>query len=191
MVIIALAISIALWWTLMGSKVDRNGTWLRPDNDQAQYDDDPVRWGVIATLFWGMAGFSAGLFIALQLAFPALNIEPWLNFGRVRPLHTSAVVFAFGGNALICTSFYIVQRTCRARLAFPSLARFVFWGYQLFIVLAATGYLMGVTHPQAIWPNWRGAIPACRRAILTAIRRELPRWMRWSPISRCWAQWWM
>ncbi len=155
MVIIALAISIALWWTLMGSKVDRNGTWLRPDNNQAQYDDDPVRWGVIATLFWGMAGFSAGLFIALQLAFPALNIEPWLNFGRVRPLHTSAVVFAFGGNALICTSFYIVQRTCRARLALPGLARFVFWGYQLFIVLAATGYLMGVTQSKEYAePEW-------------------------------------
>src|SRR3546814_4186996 len=91
-----------------------------------------------------MAGFLAGLFIALQMAFPQLNFEPYLNFGRLRPLHTSAVIFDFGGNALIATSFYIVQRTCRAQLAFPSLARFVFWGYQLFIVLAATGYLMGI-----------------------------------------------
>jgi cytochrome c oxidase cbb3-type subunit I len=110
------------------------------------YDDDPIRWGVIATLFWGVAGFLAGLYIALQLAFPALNLGlEYTSFGRLRPLHTSAVIFAFGGNALIATSFWVVQRTCRARLAFPSLARFVFWGYQLFIVLAATGYLLGVT----------------------------------------------
>jgi len=120
-----------------------------------RYDDDPVRWGVIATLFWGMAGFLAGLFIALQLAFPQLNFEPYLNFGRVRPLHTSAVIFAFGGNALIASSFYVVQRTCRAQLAFPALARFVFWGYQLFIVLAATGYLLGITQSREYAePEW-------------------------------------
>ncbi len=123
--------------------------------DPTRYDDDPIRWGVIATMFWGTAGFLAGLFIALQLAFPALNFEPYLNFGRVRPLHTSAVIFAFGGNALIATSFYVVQRTCRARLAFPALARFVFWGYQLFIVLAASGYLMGVTQSREYAePEW-------------------------------------
>jgi cytochrome c oxidase cbb3-type subunit 1 len=112
----------------------------------SHYDDDPIRWGAIATLFWGIAGFTVGLIIALQLAFPVLNFNlEYTTFGRLRPLHTSAVIFAFGGNALIATSFYVVQRTCRARLAFPGLARFVFWGYQLFIVLAATGYLMGVT----------------------------------------------
>ncbi len=123
--------------------------------DPSRYDDDPVRWGVIATMFWGIVGMLAGVFIALQLAFPALNFEPWLNFGRVRPLHTSAVIFAFGGNALIATSFYIVQRTCRARLAFPALARFVFWGYQLFIVLAASGYLLGVTQSREYAePEW-------------------------------------
>jgi len=123
--------------------------------DQGRYDDDPIRWGVIATVFWGMAGFLAGLFIALQLAYPQLNFEPWFNFGRVRPLHTSAVIFAFGGNALIATSFYVVQRTCRARLAFPGLARFVFWGYQLFIVLAATGYLLGVSQSKEYAePEW-------------------------------------
>lgn len=120
------------------------------------YDDDPIRWGAIATLFWGMAGFLVGLIIALQLAFPALNLGfEYTTFGRLRPLHTSAVIFAFGGNALIATSFYIVQRTCRARLAFPGLARFVFWGYQLFIVLAATGYLMGVTEGREYAePEW-------------------------------------
>ncbi|WP_373476818.1 cytochrome-c oxidase, cbb3-type subunit I, partial [Sphingorhabdus sp.] len=123
---------------------------------QSRYDDDPIRWGVIATLFWGIAGFTVGLIIALQLAFPALNLNlEYTTFGRLRPLHTSAVIFAFGGNALIATSFYVVQRTCRARLAFPGLARFVFWGYQLFIVLAATGYLMGVTEgKEYAEPEW-------------------------------------
>ena len=124
--------------------------------DLSLYDDDPIRWGVIATLFWGIAGFLVGLYIALQLAFPAPNFNlEYTTFGRLRPLHTSAVIFAFGGNALIATSFYVVQRTCRARLAFPSLARFVFWGYQLFIVLAATGYLMGITEAREYAePEW-------------------------------------
>ncbi|QZD93090.1 cytochrome-c oxidase, cbb3-type subunit I [Qipengyuania xiapuensis] len=123
--------------------------------EATRYDDDPVRWAVLATLFWGLAGFLAGLFIALQLVFPELNLEPYLNFGRVRPLHTSAVIFAFGGNALIATSFYVVQRTCRARLALPGMARFVFWGYQVFIVLAATGYLLGITQSKEYAePEW-------------------------------------
>lgn len=124
--------------------------------EQGRYDDDPVRLGVIATVFWGLAGFLAGLYIALQLAFPVLNLGlEWTTFGRLRPLHTSAVIFAFGGNALIATSFYVVQRTCRARLAFPALARFVFWGYQLFIVLAATGYLLGITEGREYAePEW-------------------------------------
>ena len=120
-----------------------------------RYDDDVVRWGVIATMFWGIAGLLAGLFIALQMAFPVLNLEPYLTFGRVRPLHTSAVIFAFGGNALLATSFYVVQRTCRTTLAFPTMARFVFWGYQLFIVLAATGYLLGITQSKEYAePEW-------------------------------------
>lgn len=121
----------------------------------SRYDDDVIRWGVIATMFWGIAGLLAGVFIAAQLAWPWLNLEPYLNFGRVRPLHTSAVIFAFGGNALLATSFYVVQRTCRTTLAFPGLARFVFWGYQLFIVLAATGYLLGITQSKEYAePEW-------------------------------------
>ncbi|MFZ4383110.1 MAG: cytochrome-c oxidase, cbb3-type subunit I, partial [Sandarakinorhabdus sp.] len=124
--------------------------------DHSRYDDEPVRWGVIATTFWGVVGLLAGLYIALQLAWPVFNLgTEYTTFGRLRPLHTSAVIFAFGGNALIATSYYVVQRTCRARLAFPSLARFVFWGYQLFIVLAATGYLMGVTKAKEYAePEW-------------------------------------
>ncbi|MBA4007777.1 MAG: cytochrome-c oxidase, cbb3-type subunit I [Erythrobacter sp.] len=120
-----------------------------------RYDDDPVRWGVIATMFWGIAGLLVGVVIAAQLAFPQLNLEPYLNFGRLRPLHTSAVIFAFGGNALLATSFYVVQRTCRTTLALPGTARFVFWGYQLFIVLAATGYLLGITQSKEYAePEW-------------------------------------
>jgi cytochrome c oxidase cbb3-type subunit 1 len=148
---------IALWWSLRGARYDRIARGL-PNAlpaDTSRYDDEVIRWATIATVFWGMAGFLAGLAIALQLSFPGLNVEPWFNFGRMRPLHTSAVIFAFGGNALIATSFYVVQRTCRARLAFPGLARFVFWGYQLFIVLAATGYLLGITQgKEYAEPEW-------------------------------------
>ena len=155
--IIMAACLIALWVTI--SKADYGAIGrgiLKAPADPGKYDDDPIRWGVIATLFWGMAGFAVGLYIALQLAFPALNLGlEYTTFGRLRPLHTSAVIFAFGGNALIATSFYVVQRTCRARLAFPGLARFVFWGYQLFIVLAATGYLLGVTQSKEYAePEW-------------------------------------
>ena len=111
----------------------------------ATYMDNIVRYGVIATVFWAVVGLLVGVVIAAQLAWPGLNIEPWFNFGRMRPLHTSAVIFAFGGNALLATSFYVVQRTSRARLWGGNLAWFVFWGYQLFIVMAATGYLLGIT----------------------------------------------
>ncbi|WP_326914388.1 cytochrome-c oxidase, cbb3-type subunit I [Sphingopyxis chilensis] len=157
MMIVAVACLAVLWATI--SRADYGAIArgiLKMPTDQGVYDDDPVRWGVIATLFWGIAGMAAGLFIALQLAFPVLNLNlEYTTFGRLRPLHTSAVIFAFGGNALIATSFYVVQRTCRARLAFPNLARFVFWGYQLFIVLAATGYLMGVTEAKEYAePEW-------------------------------------
>jgi len=157
MAIIMIACLIALWVTVSKADYAAIGRGiLKAPADPGKYDDDPIRWGVIATLFWGMAGFAVGLFIALQLAFPVLNLGlEYTTFGRLRPLHTSAVIFAFGGNALIATSFYVVQRTCRARLAFPRLARFVFWGYQLFIVLAATGYLMGVTQSREYAePEW-------------------------------------
>jgi cytochrome c oxidase cbb3-type subunit 1 len=116
--------------------------------DVTRYQDGVIKAGVIAAMFWGIAGFLVGVVIALQLTFPNLFYFPefgFTNFGRLRPLHTSAVIFAFGGNVLIATSFWVVQRTCRARLAGGWWPWFVFWGYQLFIVLAGTGYLMGVT----------------------------------------------
>ncbi|MEL6584056.1 MAG: cytochrome-c oxidase, cbb3-type subunit I, partial [Pseudomonadota bacterium] len=120
------------------------------------YMDDVIRYGVIATAFWGVVGFAAGTFIAFQLAFPELTLNiAQTSFGRLRPLHTSAVIFAFGGNALLACSFYIVQRTTAARLWGGNLAWFVFWGYQLFIVLAATGYLLGGTQgKEYAEPEW-------------------------------------
>ncbi len=148
--LIALALAIYRLRTM-----DVSGKATPPQADDDGYMDGPVRYGVIATLFWGLAGFLVGVLIAWQLAFPDLNVEPYLNFSRLRPLHTSAVIFAFGGNALICTSFYIVQRTTGARLALGNAAWFVFWGYQLFIVLAATGYLLGITQSKEYAePEW-------------------------------------
>lgn len=114
----------------------------------SRYNDDIVKAGVIVSMFWGLVGLLVGVVIAAQLTFPSQLYFPdagWLNFGRLRPLHTSAVIFAFGGNVLITTSFYVVQRTCRARLGGEAWAWFVFWGYQIFIVMAASGYMMGIT----------------------------------------------
>ena len=130
--------------------------WFK--SDPGRYSDGVIRAGVIATMFWGVVGMTVGVFIASQLSWPNLLYFPdhgWLNFGRLRPLHTSGVIFAFGGNALICTSFWVVQRTCRARLAGGIWPWFVFWGYQLFIVLAATGYLAGITQSREYAePEW-------------------------------------
>lgn len=119
------------------------------------FNDDVVRLFTLATIFWGVVGFLVGLVISLQLAFPDLNIAPYLNFGRLRPLHTSAVIFAFGGNALFASSYYIVQRTCRARLWGGWLPTFTFFGYQLVIVMAGLGYVLGVTQgKEYAEPEW-------------------------------------
>ncbi len=126
-----------------------------PVVDKSGYFDDPIRVGTILTMFWGLVGMLVGVVIALQLSFPDLNFGPLFNFGRLRPLHTSAVIFAFGGTGLITTSFYVVQRTSRARLLSDNLAWFVFWGYQLFIFMAATGYLLGITQGREYAePEW-------------------------------------
>ena len=121
------------------------------------YNEDVVRKFTLATIFWGVVAFTAGVFIALQLAFPELNLGlPWTTFGRLRPVHTSAAIFAFGGNALFATSLFVVQRTCRTPLfGGPALADFIFWGYQLFIVLAASGYVLGITEGREYAePEW-------------------------------------
>ncbi len=137
-------------------RVKFGNAYAVPGNgDSSKYMDGVIRYGVIATAFWGIAGFLIGVIAASQLAWPHLNFEPWFNFSRLRPLHTSAVIFAFGGNALIATSLYVVQRTSRATLFGGNLAWFVFWGYQLFIVMAATGYLLGITQgKEYAEPEW-------------------------------------
>lgn len=119
------------------------------------YNDEIVRWFTIATVFWALVGFSVGVTIALQMVFPSLNFPEYFTFGRLRPLHTSAVIFAFGGNALLGTSYYVVQRTSQTRLWCDKLAKFTFYGYQIFILMAAIGYITGVTQSKEYAePEW-------------------------------------
>ncbi len=155
--------SIQAWTFLAGLGVA--AIWLVrrygegiPADDTSVYANDVIKAGVIASMVWAIAGMLVGVIIALQLAFPTLFYFPDLpftNFGRMRPLHTSAVIFAFGGNVLIATSFWVVQRTCKARLAGGLWPWFVFWGYQIFILVAGTGYLIGVTQGREYAePEW-------------------------------------
>ncbi|MGB0867090.1 MAG: cytochrome-c oxidase, cbb3-type subunit I [Granulosicoccaceae bacterium] len=124
---------------------------------QETYDYDVVRYFSIATILWGIVGMAVGVFIAAQLAWPALNFDtPWLTFSRLRPLHTNAVIFAFGGSALMATSLYVVQRTCQTPLFSRGLAQFVFWGWMLVIVLAAITLPLGISsskeYAELEWP---------------------------------------
>ncbi len=121
------------------------------------YDDEVVRRFALTTVLWGIVGMSVGVLIASQLLWPALNFDvPYLTYSRLRPLHTNAVIFAFGGSALFATSYYVVQRTCQARLFLPRLAMFTFWGWQLVIVAAAITLPMGITqsreYAELEWP---------------------------------------
>ena len=153
---VMLAAAITFIWVLRRTGNEQPALDPHPE---LSYNDGVVRAGVIATSLWGVVGFLVGVTIAFQLAFPSLNLSDlthgYMNFGKLRPLHTSAVIFAFGGNALIMTSFYVVQRTSAARLWGGNLAWFVFWGYQLVIVLAATGYILGATQSKEYAePEW-------------------------------------
>ncbi|WP_448216590.1 cytochrome-c oxidase, cbb3-type subunit I [Endozoicomonas sp. 2B-B] len=124
---------------------------------QPTYNYKVVRQFAIMAVVWAVVGMGMGLFIATQMVFPELNLDlPWTSFGRLRPLHTNAVIFAFGGCVLFATSYYVVQRTCQAPLAMPGLASFTFWGWQLVIVLAAITLPMGMTsskeYAELEWP---------------------------------------
>jgi cytochrome c oxidase cbb3-type subunit 1 len=128
-------------------------------NSQAipDYVDGPIRAFLVATVIWALFGMLMGVLIATQLAYPLLNLGPeWINWGRLRPVHTSSVIFAFGGSGLIGSSLFVVQRTCRAKLFGGwQLGWFIFWGYQLFILLAASGYVLGVTQGREYAePEW-------------------------------------
>ena len=123
----------------------------------ATYNDTVVRQFALAAVLWGVVGMAVGVLIASQLAWPELNFGiPWLTYGRLRPLHTNAVIFAFGGCALFATSYYVVQRTCQVRLFSDKLAAFTFWGWQLVILLAAItlplGYTSGKEYAELEWP---------------------------------------
>ena len=122
-----------------------------------QYNFDVVRQFTVMSLFWGVVGMLAGLYIAAELAWPLLNFDiPYITFGRLRPVHTSGVIFGFGGSALFATSYYIVQRTCQTRLISDALAKFTFWGWQAVIVLAAVSYMLGYSqgreYAEMEWP---------------------------------------
>ena len=121
------------------------------------YNYKVVRQFAVMTVVWGIVGMAMGVFIASQLVWPELNFGlPWTTFGRLRPLHTNAVIFAFGGCALFATSYYVVQRTSQARLVSDGLAAFTFWGWQAVIVLAAITLPMGLTsskeYAELEWP---------------------------------------
>lgn len=125
--------------------------------EHSTYNYKVVRQFAIMTVVWGIVGMLVGVWIAAQLAWPLLNLDlPWTSFGRLRPLHTNAVIFAFGGSALFATSYYVVQRTCQVRLISDKLAAFTFWGWQLVIVLAAISLPLGLTqgkeYAELIWP---------------------------------------
>ena len=121
-----------------------------------QYNYDIVKKFAIMAIFWGVAGMTAGTYIASELAWPFLNFDiAQITFGRLRPLHTSGVIFGFGGNALFATSYYIVQRTCQTRLWGTGFANFTFWGWNLAITLGGIGYLMGITQSREYAePEW-------------------------------------
>ncbi len=123
---------------------------------QTTYNYKVVRQFAVMTVIWGIVGMLVGVIIAAQLVWPDLNFGPYLHFGRLRPLHTNAVIFAFGGSALFATSYYVVQRTCHTRIFSDGLAAFTFWGWQLIIVLAAVtlplGFTSGKEYAELEWP---------------------------------------
>jgi len=126
-------------------------------SQHAVYNDSVVRQFSIMAVVWGVVGMLVGVIIASQLAWPELNFGiPWLTYGRLRPLHTNAVIFAFGGCALFATSYYVVQRTCHTALFLPKLAAFTFWGWQLVILAAAVslplGFTQGKEYAELEWP---------------------------------------
>ena len=126
-------------------------------NTPPTYNIRVVKQFAIMTIVWGIVGMLVGVILAAEMIWPDLNMGlPWLHFGRLRPLHTNAVVFAFGGCALFSSSYYIVQKTCRATLILPRLAAFTFWGWQLVIVAAAITLPMGLTtskeYAELEWP---------------------------------------
>ncbi len=122
-----------------------------------EYNYEIVKKFAIAALFWAVAGMGAGVYIASELAWPFLNFDiEYITFGRLRPVHTSGVIFGFGGNALFATSYYVVQRTCQARLPSDAAANFTFWGWNIAILLGGISYMLGYSqgreYAEPEWP---------------------------------------
>ena len=123
----------------------------------SSYNYAIVRKLTLATLVWGVLGMGMGVYLAAQLVWPELSFDlPWTTFGRLRPIHTNLVIFAFGGSALLATSFYVVQRTSRVRLISDGLANFVYWGWQISILTMVISYALGYTtskeYAEMEWP---------------------------------------
>ena len=123
----------------------------------ATYNDWVVRQFAAMTVVWGVLGMLVGVYIAAELAWPLLNFDiPWITFSRIRPVHTNLVIFGFGGSALFATSYYVVQRTCNAPLAFPKLAAFTFWGWQVIMLAVVITLPLGFTstkeYAELEWP---------------------------------------
>ncbi len=148
---------------------------MNPQLESFRYDDAIVRKFLWATFVWGLIGMTVGLLIALQLAVPALNLDiPWLSFGRLRPLHTNAVIFAFAGNAFFTGAYYSSQRLLKTRMFSDALSAVHFWGWQLIIVLAALTLPLGFTqakeYAELEWP-----IDIADRRGVGRVRRQLLR----------------
>src|SRR5690349_8582038 len=141
----------------MSEQNRRTSMSVAEHNDSTTYSDTAVRAFALASVLWGIVGMLVGVLIAAQLTWPELNFGiPWLSYGRLRPLHTNAVIFAFGGSALFATSYHVVQRTCQTPLFLPRLAMFTFIGWQVVIVAAAItlplGYTQAKEYAELEWP---------------------------------------
>jgi len=148
---------IVLFSVLIGMLVYRSLSANEPnENRLKEYYDDPTKVGIILSILWGVVGMAVGNWIAWLMAYPDFTFDAaWASFGRLRPVHTSGVIFGFGGNALIATSYHVLQRTSRARLADQVSPWFVLLGFNLFCILAASGYLLGITQSKEYAePEW-------------------------------------
>ena len=157
-------------------------------SEQSTYNYKVVRQFAIMTVVWGIVGMLVGVIIAAQLIWPDLNFGPWLTYGRLRPLHTNAVIFAFVGNMMFAGVYYSTQRLVKARLASDFLSQLHFWGWQAIIVAAAVTLPLGLTrgkeYAELIWPssNTHSCVRATGRCCLTR-RAMCDTWSR--PIGSC------
>ncbi|MDB6182078.1 cytochrome-c oxidase, cbb3-type subunit I [Paracoccus fistulariae] len=149
---VVIAYCALMLWFIMPTIGDPEPT----EDRSASYYDDPTKAGIIIGMIWAVIGMGMGVWVAAMLAWPELRFDgAWSSFGRLRPVHTSGVIFGFGGNILIATSYHVMQRTCRARMPGQLSPWFVLMGYNLFCVVAASGYVMGVTQSKEYAePEW-------------------------------------